>query len=450
MMPWRIGLVAALVAGVSGCATHTAPASAAPRYPAFEQPGVPASLITPAAVADLQQRAWALLQSGDLGAASNAFANALKRMPAFYPAKAGLGYVALAGQQFAPAVAQFEAALAGDDTYLPALAGLADAKLAAKDDAGAIAALERVVAVDPSREDARSRLEVLRVRGVEAQMTAGQRARAGGNLVEAHAAFERALAMAPASSPILRELAGVETAAGAFDAAEAHARSAIGIDGSDAESHAALGEVLAAEGRDRDAAASFARANEIEPRPVWRDRAAALTGRADIAALPAEFRAIPTAVSVTRAQVAAYLVSTLKDLVNHAPAHSASVITDIRGHWAATAILAVTSAGLMDVLPNHTFQPAMPVNRADLARVASQVLSVLAPLRPADAAKWRAARPRFDDVPSDHAAYGAVAVAVAAGVMTADGGHFVPARLVTGEELVATVSRLGRLARQSQ
>jgi hypothetical protein len=40
-------------------------------------------------------------------------------------------------------------------------------------------------------------------------------------------------------------------------------------------------------------------------------------------------------------------------------------MTDDRGHWAQRWILDITRAGIMDVFPNHTFQPAGIVRRED-------------------------------------------------------------------------------------
>ena len=51
------------------------------------------------------------------------------------------------------------------------------------------------------------------------------------------------------------------------------------------------------------------------------------------------------------------------------------VITDIRTNWAATWIVTVTRAGVMDPLANHTFQPRAVVRRVDLAQVVSRLLA---------------------------------------------------------------------------
>jgi tetratricopeptide (TPR) repeat protein len=436
----------ALAALAAGCATHTAPTAGGLRYPAFIEPVIPQTLAAPADVVLRQQHGWASLQVGDLRGARSDFSDALKRAPDFYPAETGLGYVALASQQFTQAAARFDAAIARNGSYLPALLGRVDAALGAHDEAAAIAALERVVALDPSREDAKSRLEVLRVRAVQRQMSLGDRARAAGRLDEARAAFAGALLMSPSSAVILRELALVEVAAGALDDALAHARAAVALDATDAESYARLAEVLAAGGRQADAANAMDRAVVLDPRPDWRARADAWRAAGNAAALPAEYRAIPTARTVTRAAAAAFVGMRLKDLLDRGPRRAAVVVTDVGGHWAASWILAVTRAGVMDVLPNHTFQPGATMTRIELARLVSQLLTLVGPGRAQEAAGWRAARPAFTDLPANHLSYAAAAAAVAAGAMSAAGGSFAPTRPATGPELVEAVTRIAQLA----
>jgi len=120
----------------------------------------------------------------------------------------------------------------------------------------------------------------------------------------------------------------------------------------------------------------------------------------------------------------------------------------VRGHWAAQWILPVVRAGWIEVLPNHTFQPAAVVHRADLARIVVAVLTEQAAARgrPLDTA-GSAARV-FADVPRDHAARRVAAVVVAAGIMTVDAGNrFQPEAAVSGNELMATIGRLEALSR---
>jgi tetratricopeptide (TPR) repeat protein len=245
---------------------------------------------------------------------------------------------------------------------------------------------------------------------------------------------------------VLRELALVDLAGGRLPSAESRVRRSIQIDSGDADALAVLGDVLEREGKFRDAADAYTRAFALDPRPAWRDKRTALQHKADDAAMPAEVQAIATAPRVTRADVAAMIGLKLVAVIARSPRRVPAVATDVRGHWAAQWILPVAQAGIMEVFPNHTFQPAGTVRRSELAQIASDLLALAAVDRPTDLARWKAARPRFADVPSTHASYAAVALAVASGTMTSEADRFVPDRPVSGPELVAAIGRLQQIA----
>jgi tetratricopeptide (TPR) repeat protein len=435
---------------VAGCASNPkAPPAApgAPRYPDFPVLEIPANLRVSPDIQTRHEAAWQRLQAGDLRNAGREFNDVLKRSDTFYPAEAGLGFVALAGRDFKQAAARFAATTAKNERYLPAWLGMADAQVGLDHDADAIAALERALELDPKREAVRSRLELLRFKEVQTLIANGQRARQAGRFDEARRLLERALTLSPTSAVIFRELGAVETSQGSLDAAEAHVRRAIEIDQNDAESHAALGAVLEAREQYREASAAYARAAAIEPRTGWRERSTALREKANSSAIPAEFRDLASATAVSRAQVAALIGTRLDAMIGRAPRRVTAVATDVRNHWAEPWILPVTQAGVMEILPNHTFQPAAPVRRIDLARVVSQLLALVAAERQIDLARWRAARPRFPDLPTSNQYYNAAALAVASGAMdTREGDRFLPTQPVTGADLVAAIDRIEQLA----
>jgi tetratricopeptide (TPR) repeat protein len=444
------GLVIAAT-GLAACGVPLPPAMpSAPRYPDVPALVVPATVTASTEVLARHDSAWRRLQSGDLRGATRDYQAALTADPAFYPAEAGLGYVAFIDERWEESARAFDAALARNPAYRPALTGRVETALSANDPVGAIRALELWLTTEPegsARDDVRSRLDVLRLRAVQAELSTAMTARQANRLDEAQAALDRARMMAPESAVVLREVARVEGARGAFDEAEQHAREAIALDPGDPEAHAVLGEVLEAHGRLREAAAAFERAMAIDPRAEWRERVATINSRADFNALPAEYRSIPSAQALTRGQLAALLGSRLQTSLERAPRRVTVVLTDVRSHWAAAWILPVTRAGIMDPLPNHTFQPNAIVRRSDLALVMWQAIQVLGGHRASDIARWRDARPTLVDVPRAHLAANAIAAVVASGAMSAgDDGRFAPGRAVTGAEAIAAVARLEQIA----
>jgi tetratricopeptide (TPR) repeat protein len=438
----------ALLLVLSGCASRrpAPPVPVAPRYPTLVQPAVPPDLVVPPLVRQRYDEGWRRLQTGDLRTATRDLEELLNISPAFYPADTALGQIALLERNPGQALDRFTAAVQKNSRYLPALEGRVEAALAAGDDVMSAQALEQLLAADPTREEARTRLGLVRLRIVQGQMAAASRARAAGHLDEAQAMMERALQVSPGSPVLLRELSGIELSRGALPAAEAHARRAVELDSADPESLAALGAVLDAAGQTAEAERAYSRAVNLDPRPAWRERRDALRARARLEALPAEYRAMPSATAVTRAQVAAAIGIDLESLVARAPKKSAVVVTDVRTSWAASWILPLTQAGIMEAFPNHTFQPNAPVRRSDLAQIAAELLMLAA--RPEDVARWRAARPRLEDVPAGHLAYRAVGLVVAAGVLPLDAtGRFWPARQASGADVTAVIARVRQLTR---
>ena len=98
----------------------------------------------------------------------------------------------------------------------------------------------------------------------------------------------------------------------------------------------------------------------------------------------------------------------------------------------------------MDIFANHTFQPRSVVRRSDLAQAVSRILAL------SGATPSRADRNRVSitDVGVSHLRYEDISAAVAAGVLTLDGGNFRPSRPVTGQEAVDAIRRLEELAAQ--
>jgi tetratricopeptide (TPR) repeat protein len=447
----RLALSLAIV--ISACAPKVVltPVVAAPKFPEFVQPAVPPALAGTRA-ADSQSRGWTFLQAGDFKLAEREFSAALKAVPAFYPAEASLGYMELARKDAKAALAHFDRALelnqqAGDvSTFL----GRGQALLALNREGEAASAFEAALAVDPSLIDVRRRVEVLRFRGVEQNYGQAREAARAGKLDEAIQAYTTAIASSPESAFLYREIAAVERqkgSAASVDAAFDHLRRAAALDPTDAKSLAQMGEILDARNDLEGAAKAYTDSLALEPNPEVEQRLESVRGRTETARLPAEFRAIDTAPQITRADLAALIGIRLGALLPAARRSDAIVITDVRGSWAATWIMAVARAGIMEPFANHAFQPRLVVRRTDLAQAVARVLARIAAQRPDRAKGWESARLKFSDLSPSHLAYPAASAAVAAGVLSTAGENgFQPSRPVTGAEAIDAIAKLDALA----
>jgi len=443
-------LGAAITIGTGACAKKpviAVPVATTPKFPEFIRPAVPPAFAsTPAAASE--DRGWAFLQSGDLNNAEREFSSALKTAPAFYPAEASLGYLELARKDARAALPRFDRALQADARDVAALVGRGQALLALDRQDEAVSAFEAAVAADPSLTEIARRVEVMRFRGAEQIVARAREAARAGRADEAIQLYSSAIGNSPDSPFLYRELGAVERQKGQLDEALGHFRRAVALDPSDARSLTQIGEILDSRDDVQAAEEAYTRALAIEPGPDLEKRLEALRGRAALARLPAEYHAIDRAPQITRGDLAALIGVRLAPLLEGGRRADAALMTDVRNHWAATWILAVARAGVMEPFANHAFQPRSLVRRIDLAQAAARLLARVAARNPSQANVWDSARLKFTDLSASHLAYPAASAAVASGVLTvAADNAFQPSRPVTGAEATEAIGRLQALAR---
>jgi tetratricopeptide (TPR) repeat protein len=438
---------AALLMGTLACAAKTVapPPPGAPKFPDFIFPAVPAGIGTMAAI-ERHDLAWRWLQFGDARAAERNFNAALKQSQDFYPAEAGLGYAALARKDAKEAALHFDRAVVANPRYAPALAGRGEAMLVLGEREQALQSFEAALGADPLLETLRSRVEVLRFRGLQDDLAEARKLADSGKLREARTAYEAAIAGSPQSPFLYRELAAVERKDGETEGALAHARKAAELDPNDSRSLVLIGEIYESQKDYAKAVDAYTAAAALEPSDELTNKIEDLRERAAFEAMPPEYKNIESAPTVTRGELAALLGVRLDALLKRSRTRNAVVMTDARGHWAAPWILSTVRAGLLEVYPNHTFQPDSGVRRGDLAQAASRALAVVAAENPRLGASWRNAKRSFPDVNPSHLSYPAASIAVEAGIMKPlEDGSFQLSRPVTGAEAVAAVRALEEL-----
>jgi tetratricopeptide (TPR) repeat protein len=430
------------MAAASACAPAVVPAPVVltPRFPDLIKPAVPAALQNDLAVTPFN-RAWQFLQSGDLDTADRELSLALRASPAFYPAETVAGYVAVIRKDAQTALTHFDRALAEQRAEPAALVGRGEALLALDREPDAIASFEAAVAADPSLTAVRRRIEVLKFRGVERDIAAARAAASANNNDEAIRAYRSAIASSPDSAFLYRELAAIERRIGDPYKALEELNRAVALDPADANSFTQIGELLEERGEFDAAAKAYNQALALEPSGAVEGKLAALRERAELARLPEPYRAIEDLAQVTRGDLAALIGVRLDPVLKTIPARDPGVITDVRTHWAEPWILAVAGTGVMEPFANHTFQPAIPVRRIDLADAVSHLLAAVATRAEID--RWGRDRPNFPDLASSHLSYPAASIAIASGIMrVGTDGAFDPSGPVSGRDAAAAVERL--------
>jgi len=429
------------VGAASGCGPRVAPATGAAAYPEYV---FPTDSRESAAVSARLDQAWRNLQSRDLRGASHEVGLALKADPASVSARTVQGYVSLSLHQNDAALRAFEASLASRAGFAPALVGRGYALLALQREPDALTAFEAALAADGSLTEVKHQVEVLRFRNVESTIEAARTARAAGRLDDARLRYTRAIEASPDSAFLYRELAAIEREQGNVEAAIGDLRRAAMLDPSDLDGLTALARALTAHGDLKEAEEAYRKALALEPSESLRGELDRVTRLARDAAVPAEIRTIETREKVSRGELAALLGIRFETLLRSVPA-AQLVITDLRDDWSRSWITVVAATGVMEPYANHTFQPAAPALRADLAAASWRLLALAAPTRPA-VRRYLQDRPQIADVAATHPLYTAASSVVASGVMPLlDGGRFDAARGLSGAEAATAVARLRTL-----
>ena len=451
-MPRKGIVVVVLLASAAATCERASlpPVVTVPKFPGFIFPALTPPDARQADLVKRQDAGWRWLQSGDLNRAEQEFQAALKRSPLFYPSDVALGYVELARQNYGPALEHFDRVLNGRAPYVPAIVGRGEALLGQSKSADALAAFETALRYDPALADVGRRVEVLRARAAQENVTAARQAVLAGRLDEAASAYEQAIAASPESAFLFRDLAEIESKQGMAEQALGHYRKALELDPFDVQSRMRIGDLLDAGNDLEGAIAMYTEANRLEPSDEIRRRLSEFEARAAYLRLPTEYRNIPDDPAITRGDLAALIDIRLEPLLNTAPAQ-AVVITDTRNHWAARWINATARAGVMDAYDNHTFQPRNIIKRSDLAQAVSRMLKIIAARNPALLKDWQSRQQKMADVGVSNLNYADASLSVAAGILPlTDEGAFQLSRSVSGAEAIDAIARLERLFSAAQ
>lgn len=418
-------------------AASCAPPPAPPRPPEsaeFLFPSWPAADLTEDQARRID-KAWRLLVAGDAEGAEKELQGVLRREPGLIPAVTALADARLAMGRIAEAARGFEDVLRRREDYVPAIAGAAAAAQRAGDAEAALRLYRRAQSLAPEEPLLRRRLAEVRLQVTEKQVADARAALQAGRFDEAVSAYRGALLAAPEVAGLRLELAAVLVERGdrkgAVEALEADPTEDRQVLLHLAQLRTELGE------RDR--------ALEVYRRILAKDPhdEEALRGSQEVRAalemleMPEEYRAIASAPRISRADLAALLtvkVTALRRVKPGAP----KVAIDISGSWAREHIIKALGLDLIDVYPNHTFQPAATVRRGELARAVARVLDLL---------KWPPApSPTLADMTAGNLYYSAAARVVAAGLMDlTPSGAFEAWRPVSGQEAVDVIEGLIRL-----
>jgi tetratricopeptide (TPR) repeat protein len=380
------------------------------------------------------EKAWRRVLAGD-GRAVRDYQKILSRRPDLVAAETGLAFAQLRGGQVEAAAAAFDVTLAEQPDYVPALVGAGSTAFRRGDPDQALRLYQRALDRAPNDPVVRKRAASLKLQVTDRHMAAAEVALGSGDEETAAREYRSALDVAPEVAGMRLALADLQLARG--DSREAVATLRADPSG-DRQVKLRLGAVLVGQGEYEDARTLYLEMlardpSDAEVRQGWRTAQEGL----DFQSQPEPYRHIASASRARRADLAALLAVNVTPL-GRLPRSEPRLAVDISSSWAREHITTIIGLGVMDVYPNHTFQPRATVRRGDLARAVSRVLTRLG-------GRTRAG-PAPTDMRPSHLDHAAVVTVVGAGLMRlGPAGEFEPWRPVSGREAVDVVGALARL-----
>jgi tetratricopeptide (TPR) repeat protein len=431
---WPGLLLLALALALSACATQPPPVAGPSEADDYVFPGWLPTELTGDEGRDVE-RAWRSVLAGQGADAEKRFRDLLRKHPGSVPAETGLGYALLRQGRAPDAARTFASVLGRRPDYVPALVGAASAAVRAGNGEEALQHLRRAAALDPANETVSRRLSDVRLQVTERRVAAAREALAAGVPDRAIAEYRSALDAAPEVSEVRLALADLLVERGQAEAATAVLEAA---PQEERQVLLRLGEVLAGGREYGRALDAYRRVLALDPKDEDALRRSREVREAlELLQMPEEYRRIPSSATITRADLAALLMSKLT-MLSRQPPGPAKVAIDISGSWARDQIIRALALDVLDVYPNHTFQPAAVVRRGDLASVVQRVL---------DLAKYPAApAANPTDMTANHQFRYPAARVVGAGLMDlTEAGAFEAWRPVSGQEAVDVLEGLIRL-----
>jgi len=391
------------------------------------------------------EEAWNLLRSRKTDRAEKMILRFGEAHP-FY--EAGLGYVALLRDDLAGAEIRFQRSIEAHPELTTARLGLGQVHQKMGMPEEALKSYLEVLKREPEHAFAGREADSLRATIVDALLSEAGAAVQAGQTAEAKEAYLKVLEYAPSLQAAHLSLARIFVKEKDFPSALFHLRTATANDPNDVAALRDYADLLYQTEQFSRSLDAYHLVLRIDPGDrAAKDRAEALKNKLGVIELPEAYREIPNLEAVTKEAVAALIGAKFDDVRSGTAARTA-VIVDISTSWARTFIVKVASFGLMEVYPNHTFQPRKTLTRAEMAETVAHLVDFLKKKGRPIVAQIPEERIRISDVPPEHAYARPIIQAVSYQLMDLFPDRtFRPEQPVPGTEAVRILDLLAGLAK---
>jgi tetratricopeptide (TPR) repeat protein len=363
----------------------------------------------------------------------------LKNSPDYSPAYLAIGYTYLAEENLDQAEQYIRKSLEITPEYLQAYFALAHLLEMKQDYDGAVAELNEVEKLDPNYPSIQQTRNILKLKSTEQHLSQA-RALAESNPDEALNNLQRAREIAPEIPEIPLQIATILIRQDKCEEAVPYLEEAMKQAPDNLEIQKQLAACMESL-KNYERAISLYQAIYAEqpPGPEGPKKIEMLQKKLAIQRLPEEFHTISTTDQISRSQLAALIIVNLEFLSKYKSLNS-SIIVDTFDNWAKNFIQRCVDLGIMDIYPNRTFQPELPITKLELAKAASRLMEILETNKGVQVKKSEITVP---DVSTRNIYGPMIAQTVSAGLLSLDAdGNFHPARPVSGAEAISMVNRV--------
>lgn len=339
-----------------------------PPSPTLYVESLPQSVISEMSLEERIQTdaAWANLKRGDGERAKKIFVKLGKESPLYY---AGLGYALYLLEDIQTAEDFFKAALLAFPDLILVHVGLAQIYEETGREDSAFAEYRNIMKVDPEHPWAKPRYENMKIQKTNEALQEARAYLSAGQTDKGKASYLKALFYSPASVEVHLALANLYKEEDNFQSALVHIKAASTSDPENTDTLKLYGETLLAAQDLKKSLEIYEKLVEKVPDDTQvKDQLKVIKNRLGIFELPSQYDDIADSEAVTKEDVAAIIGVKFQHILED-PTRQPHIIVDIATSWASRYILKMTTLGLLDVYPNHEFQPKKTITRAEMAEI---------------------------------------------------------------------------------
>lgn len=382
----------------------------------------------------MAEDAWKNLKTGHADRAVKILAKLGAGSPLYL---AGMGYANYVRQEKQRAEDFFLASLREYPEQVLSRLGLAQLYLESGRDEQAFSECRKVLNIEPEHPWAKPQFENIKQRKTTEMLDTAQDLVNSDDLEAGKAAFLKVLFYSPESTEAHLALAGIYNQQAKPDNALIHIKAAYDNNPLDEAILETYGDILFASKENAKSLDIYEKLLELDPEhKIAQERIESLKNRLGIFELPSQYDSISISEAVTKEQMAALMSVKFKNILV-LPTSKPPIIIDISTSWAAKFILQIASLNILDIYPNHTFQPNKIITRAEMAETISRLLNHLQKQGHRFIQQIPPNRINISDVSPDNYYYNPILLMVSYDLMSlAPGKTFNPDRPVPGQEVI--------------